>query len=74
MLRELRSFGEDLNYNREVPNCTKFPPNTYVAYWAAVKEFIDDFNALIIQIETKVKKQGRCFKFNVLIYIPIAAS
>jgi hypothetical protein len=72
MLRELQSFSEDLNCSGEVPNCTKFPPNTYVAYWTVLKEFLDDFNALIIQIETKVKKQGRCFEFNVLTYIPIA--
>lgn len=66
MLRELQSFSEDLNCSREIPNCTKFPPNTYIAYWTVVKEFLDDFNSLIIQIETKVKKRGMCFKFSVL--------
>ncbi|KDR22561.1 gamma-tubulin complex component 5 [Zootermopsis nevadensis] len=61
MLRELQSFSEDLNCSREIPNCTKFPPNTYIAYWTVVKEFLDDFNSLIIQIETKVKKRDRTY-------------
>jgi hypothetical protein len=63
MLQELQSFGEDLSCSRDVPDCTKFPPNTYITYWSAVKEFLNEFNALIIQIETKVKKQGMWFEF-----------
>jgi hypothetical protein len=64
MLQDFQSFGEELNCSREVANCIKFPPNTYIAYWTVVKEFLNDFNALITQIETKVKKQGMCFKVN----------
>jgi hypothetical protein len=59
MLQELQNFGTELNCSSEVENCTKFPPNTLVAYWAVVKEFLNDFNAFIIQIETEVKKQSK---------------
>jgi hypothetical protein len=58
MLQELQNFGLELNCSSEVENCTKFPPNTFIAYWAIVKEFLNDFNAFIIHIETEVKKQG----------------
>jgi len=56
MLQELQNFGTELNCSSEVENCTKFPPNTFIAYWAVVKEFLNDFNAFIVQIETEVKK------------------
>ncbi|PSN50141.1 hypothetical protein C0J52_15095 [Blattella germanica] len=51
MLKEFRSFGEDLN-----KSCNQ-PPNTYIAYWNEVKEFLRDFNDFLISIERKVKKQ-----------------
>jgi len=68
MLQELQNFGMELNCSSEVENCTKFPPNTYVAYWAVVKEFLNDFSAFIIQIETEVKKQGMCYVLNIFAY------
>jgi hypothetical protein len=58
MLQELQNFGTELNCSSEVENCTKFSPNTFIAYWAIVKEFLNEFNAFIIWIETEVKKQG----------------
>jgi hypothetical protein len=61
MIREFQNFGEELNCNREVENSTKYPPNTFIAYWTVLKEFLNDFNSLIIQIEVKVKKQGMNF-------------
>ena len=69
MLQELQNFGTDLNCSTEVENCTKFPPNTYIAYWAVVKEFLNDFNAFIIPIETEVKKQGMDYALNIFAYI-----
>jgi hypothetical protein len=69
MLHELQSFGAELNCGSEVENCTKFPPNTFIAYWAVVKEFLNDFNAFIIQIETEVKKQGMHCILNISAYI-----
>jgi hypothetical protein len=69
MIREFQNFGEELNCSREVGNSTKFPPNTFIAYWTVLKEFLNDFNSLIIQIEVKVKKQGMNFKFNILTHV-----
>jgi hypothetical protein len=66
MLQELQNFGTELNFSSEVENCTKFPPNTFIAYWSIVKEFLNDFNAFIIQIETEVKKQGMYYVLNIL--------
>lgn len=61
MLQELHSFGAELNCVSDVENCTKLSPNTLIAYWAVIKEFLNEFNAFIIQIETEVKKQGRTY-------------
>lgn len=69
MLQELQNFGTELNCSSEVENCTKFPPNTLIAYWAVVKEFLNNFNVFIIQIETEVKKQGMYFVSNIFVYI-----
>jgi len=69
MLQELQNFGTELNCSSEVENCTKFPPSTLIAYWAVVKEFLNYFNAFIIQIETEVKKQGMYYVLNIFAYI-----
>jgi len=69
MLHELQNFGTELNCSSEVENFAKYPPNTLIAYWAVVKEFLNDFNAFIIQIETEVKKQGAYFVLNIFTYI-----
>lgn len=69
MVREFQNFGEELNYNREVASSTKYPPNTFIAYWTVLKEFLKDFNSLIIQIEVKVKKQGMNYKFDLLTHM-----
>lgn len=69
ILQELQNFGTELNCGSEVENWTKFPPNTFIAYWAVVKEFLNDFNAFIIQIETEVKKQGMYYVLNIFVYL-----
>jgi hypothetical protein len=69
MLQELHSFGAELNCVSDVENCTKLSPNTLIAYWAVIKEFLNEFNAFIIQIETEVKKQGMYYIFNISAYI-----
>lgn len=69
MLQELQNFGTELNCSSEVENCTKFPPNTFIAYWAVVKEILNDFNAFIIRIETEVKKQGMYCVLNIFAHI-----
>jgi hypothetical protein len=67
MIREFQNFGEELNCSREMADSTKFPPNTFIAYWTVLKEFLNEFNSLVIQIEVKVKKQG--MNFNILKHI-----
>jgi hypothetical protein len=69
MLQELQNFGRELNCSSEVENCTKCPPNTLIAYWAVAKEFLNDFNMFIIQIESEVKKQGMYHVLNIFAYI-----
>ncbi|XP_069685486.1 gamma-tubulin complex component 5 [Periplaneta americana] len=80
ILKEFQSFGEHLDRSRRDPSYTKLPPNTYEAYWSAIKDFISDFNDLIIEIETKVKKQETTYtllhlfsdlepKFSELLYV-----
>jgi hypothetical protein len=69
VVHELQSFGAELNCSSGVENYTKFPPNTFIAYWAVVKEFLNDFNAFIIQVETKVKKQGMYYILNIFAYL-----
>jgi hypothetical protein len=66
MIREFQNFGEELNCNRETADSTKFPPSTFIVYWTVLKEFLNNFNSLITDIEVKVKKQGMNFKFNIL--------